>query len=67
LAINLSYRILGDDMVEEKLGQLKEDLEKVSVELDKLSQLRLKLLGAIEILTAMKEESEEPEVKEDDK
>ena len=48
-------------MIEEKLGQLEEDLEKVTMELDRLSQLRLKLLGAVEVLTGMKEE---PKVKE---
>ena len=54
-------------MIEEKLGQLKEDLEKVSAELEKLSQLRLKLLGAIEILTSMDEESKEDKPKKVEK
>ena len=53
-------------MIEEKLSHLKEDLQKVSVELDRLSQLRLKLMGAIEVLEGIEEESkekpEEPEV-----
>ena len=54
-------------MIEEKLETLKEDLQKVSVELDRLSQLRLKLMGAIEVLEGMKEEPEEPEVVEEEK
>ena len=49
-------------MIEEKLKTLKEDLQKVSVELDRLSQLRLKLMGAIEVLEDMKEKPEEPEI-----
>ena len=54
-------------MIEEKLSHLNEDLQKVSVELDRLSQLRLKLMGAIEVLEGMKEEPEEPEVVEEEK
>ena len=46
-------------MIEEKLETLKEDLQKVSVELDRLSQLRLKLMGAIEVLEGIEEESKE--------
>ena len=46
-------------MIEEKLSHLKEDLQKVSVELDRLSQLRLKLMGAIEVLEGIEEESKE--------
>ena len=54
-------------MIEEKLGQLKEDLEKVSAELERLSQLRLKLMGAVEILTSMDEESKEDKSKKVEK
>ena len=46
-------------MIEEKLSHLKEDLQKVSAELDRLSQLRLKLMGAIEVLEGIEEESKE--------
>tara|TARA_R100000306_G_C4258564_1_gene84109 strand:+ start:59 stop:232 length:174 start_codon:yes stop_codon:yes gene_type:complete len=51
-------------MIEEKLAHLKEDLQKVSLELDRLSQLRLKLMGAIEVLESLEEKEEvtEPEV-----
>jgi hypothetical protein len=48
-------------MIEEKLSQLKEDYDKVSAEIDKFMQIRLKLLGAIEVLEGMKEESEKVE------
>jgi prefoldin subunit 5 len=52
-------------MIEEKLETLKEDLQKVSTELDRLSQLRLKLMGAIEVLEGIEEEKkEEVKVKE---
>ena len=47
-------------MIEEKLSQLKEDYEKVSGELEKFSQIRLKILGAIEILESMKKDEEKP-------
>ena len=46
-------------MIEEKLSQLKEDYEKVSVEIEKLMQIRLKLLGAIELLESMEEKPED--------
>ena len=48
-------------MIEEKLSQLKEDYEKVSVEIEKLMQIRLKLLGAIEILEQLKEDDKSKE------
>ena len=48
-------------MISDKLDRLKEDLQKVSIELDKLTQLRLKLLGAIEILEELKEDEESKE------
>ena len=54
-------------MIEEKLKTLKEDLQKVSVELDRLSQLRLKLMGAIEVLEDIKNEPVEAEVIKKDK
>tara|TARA_Y100001963_G_C6576800_1_gene351477 strand:- start:290 stop:463 length:174 start_codon:yes stop_codon:yes gene_type:complete len=46
-------------MVSDKLEKLREDFEKVSVELEKLTQLKLKLMGAIEVLTQIEEESED--------
>ena len=49
-------------MIDDKLKQLNEEFQKVGSELDRLSQISLKLSGAIEILTSMKEE-EKPEVK----
>ena len=54
--------------MQEKLNQLKEDLSKVTAELDRLSQLRLNLLGAIEILESLEEESvEEAEIVKEEK
>ena len=46
-------------MVSDKLEKLREDFEKVSVELEKLTQLKLKLMGAIEVLNQIEEESED--------
>ena len=57
-------------MVSEKLEKLREDFEKVSVELEKLTQLKLKLMGAIEVLVQVEEECEgecSEDKKEDDK
>ena len=50
-------------MIEGKLSQLKEDYDKVSAEIDKFMQIRLKLLGAIEVLDAMKQEEKPKEEK----
>lgn len=46
-------------MIDEKLKALSEDLTKVSDELEKLTKLKLKIVGAIEILTQMKEEEKD--------
>ena len=54
-------------MIEEKLVSLKEDLDKVVSELERLSQLRLKLMGAIEICEKMQEESKEDKKEEKSK
>ena len=48
-------------MISDKINTLKEDLQNVSVELDRLTQLRLKLLGAIEILEQLKEDDKSKE------
>ena len=53
--------------MQEKLDSLNEDLAKVSSQLEHLMQLRFKLLGAIEVLEAMKSESVEAEVVKKDK
>ena len=45
-------------MISDKLKKLREDFEKVSSELEKLTQLKLKLMGAIEVLVQMEEECE---------
>ena len=50
-------------MIEEKLSQLKEDYDKVSAEIEKFMQIRLKLLGAIEVLDSMKQEEKPKEEK----
>ena len=54
-------------MIEEKLSQLKEDLNKVLSELERLSQLRLKLVGAIEICEKIQEDSKEDKKEEKSK
>tara|TARA_R100000700_G_C3146747_1_gene126765 strand:- start:373 stop:525 length:153 start_codon:yes stop_codon:yes gene_type:complete len=46
-------------MIEEKIEKLTEDYQTVMKELDRLNKVALKLSGAIEILTEMKE-SDEP-------
>ena len=48
-------------MISDKINTLKEDFQNVSVELDRLTQLRLKLLGAIEILEQLKEDDKSKE------
>jgi len=40
-------------MISDKLEALRADYEKVSIELDKLTQLKLKLMGAIEVLSQL--------------
>jgi hypothetical protein len=57
-------------MISDKLKGLRDDFEKVSTELEKLTQLKLKLMGAIEVLVQMEEECEgkcSKDKKEDDK
>ena len=57
-------------MISDKLKSLRCDFEKVSAELEKLTQLKLKLMGAIEVLVQMEEECEgecSKDKKEDDK
>ena len=54
-------------MIEEKLEALKKDFDKVSTELDRLSQLRLKLIGAIEILESFEKEEVKPKVMKEKK
>jgi hypothetical protein len=57
-------------MISDKLEKLREDFEKVSMELEKLTQLKLKLMGAIEVLAQVEEECENEcskDKKEDDK
>ena len=53
-------------MIEDKLSQLKEEYNKVAQELDRLTQISLKLSGAIEVLTGM-EEVVEPEIVDEKK
>ena len=54
-------------MIEEKLKQLTEEYNKVAQELDRLTQISLKLAGAIEVLQSMKEKPVEPEIVKDKK
>ena len=43
--------------MQEKLENLKTDLTKVNAQLEQLTKLRFKLMGAIEILESLDEES----------
>ena len=53
--------------MKEKLENLKSDLNKVSGQLEQLIQLKFKLIGAIEILESLENESAEAEVVKKDK
>ena len=50
--------------MEEKIAKLKSDLQQVNIKLEEFTQLKFKLLGAIEILESLDEESVEKEVKD---
>ena len=50
--------------MEEKIAKLKSDLQQVNIKLEEFTQLKFKLLGAIEILESLNEESVEKEVKD---
>ena len=50
--------------MKEKLENLKSDLMNVNGKLEELTQLRFKLLGAIEILESLDEESDEEKVED---
>ena len=54
-------------MIEEKIKQLTEEYNKVAQELDRLTQISLKLSGAIEVLQSMGEKPVEPEIVKDKK
>ena len=53
--------------MQEKIEKLQSDLQQVSVKLEELTQLRFKLLGAIEILESLENESVDAEVVKKDK
>ena len=50
--------------MEEKITKLKSDLQQVNIKLEEFTQLKFKLLGAIEILESFDEESAEEEVED---
>ena len=50
--------------MKEKLENLKSDLMNVNAKLEELTQLRFKLLGAIEILESLDKESDEEKVED---
>ena len=50
--------------MEEKIAKLKTDLQQVTIKLEEFTQLKFKLLGAIEILESLDEESVEKEVED---
>tara|TARA_Y100000593_G_scaffold23245_1_gene46144 strand:- start:19947 stop:20156 length:210 start_codon:yes stop_codon:yes gene_type:complete len=62
---------IGEDMIEDKLKSMKEQLEMVSEKertlsdsLRQMQELKLKYLGAIEVLEQLEEDSKESEEKE---
>ena len=50
--------------MQEKIEKLQSDLQQVSMKLEELTQLRFKLLGAIEILESLDNESGEEKVED---
>ena len=50
--------------MQEKIEKLQADLQQVSMKLEELTQLRFKLLGAIEILESLDKESDEEKVED---
>ena len=48
--------------MQEKIEKLQSDLQQVNIKLEELTQLRFKLLGAIEILESLGNESDEEKV-----
>ncbi len=50
--------------MEDKIAKLKLDLQQVNVKLEEFTQLKFKILGAIEILESLDNESVEEEVKD---
>jgi len=50
--------------MEDKIAKLKSDLQQVNIKLEEFTQLKFKLLGAIEILESLDNESDEEEVKD---
>tara|TARA_R100000231_G_scaffold138902_1_gene118466 strand:- start:6614 stop:6772 length:159 start_codon:yes stop_codon:yes gene_type:complete len=50
--------------MEEKIAKLKTDLQQVTIKLEEFTQLKFKLLGAIEILESLDEESVEEKVED---
>ena len=52
--------------MKEKLENLKSDLNKVSGQLEQLIQLKFKLIGAIEILESLDNESAEEKIEDGD-
>ena len=50
--------------MQEKIDKLKSDLQQVNIKLEEFTQLKFKLLGAIEILESLDEESVEKEVED---
>jgi len=50
--------------MEDKIAKLKSDLQQVNIKLEEFTQLKFKLLGAIEILESLDNESDEEKVKD---
>jgi len=50
--------------MEDKIAKLKSDLQQLNIKLEEFTQLKFKILGAIEILESLDNESVEEEVKD---
>ena len=50
--------------MQEKIENLKTDLSKITAQLEQLTQLRFKILGAIEVLESIENESDKEEVED---
>jgi len=50
--------------MQEKIENLKTDLSKITTQLEQLTQLKFKILGAIEVLESIEKESDDEEVED---
>ena len=50
--------------MEDKIAKLKSDLQQLNIKLEEFTQLKFKILGAIEILESLDNESDEEKVED---